>query len=76
MMLDKINQRDLMEELDQYISWYNINKSTTKLAKDKAPEINSVPPDSFKSLGDTNLSWLLIFYNQLWNSQSEFDKFH
>ena len=65
-----------MDELDHSISWDEIKKATTKLANDKAPGLNSVPPDAFKSLADANLSWLLLFYNQFWHSQAEFDEWH
>ena len=65
-----------MEKLDQTISWYEINKSTTQLANDKAPGLNGVPNNAFKSLDDANLSWLLLFYNQFWHSQSDFDKWN
>ena len=34
-VLYKIKQREVMEELDHPISWYEIKKSTTKLANDK-----------------------------------------
>ena len=65
-----------MEKLDNPISWDEIKKSTTKLANNKAPGINGVPPIACKTLDDTNLSWIRIFYNQFWHSQSEFDKCH
>ena len=45
-----------MEELYQPISWDEINKSTTKLAKDKTPGLNGVPHNAFKALDDSNLS--------------------
>ena len=64
-MLDKIKKREVMTELDQPISWEEITKSTTKIANDKAPGLNGVPPNAFKSLDDANLSWLLLFYNQI-----------
>ena len=75
-VLDKIKQREVMDELDQPISWDEINKSITKLANDKSPGLNGVPPIAFKALDDANLSWLLIFYNQVWSIQSDFDKWH
>ena len=53
-----------MDELDQTISWYEMKKSTTKLANDKAPGLNGVPLNEFKALDDANLSWLLLLYNQ------------
>ena len=73
-VLDKIKQREVMYEIDQPISWDEINKSTTKLANDKAPGLNGVPPNAFKALDDANLPWLLLFYNQFWNSQADFVK--
>ena len=65
-----------MDELYQPISRDEIKKSTTKLANDKEPGLNSVPPNAFKALDDANLSWLLLLYNQFWNSQAEFEKWH
>ena len=47
-----------------------------KLENNKAPGLNGVPPNSFKSLDEANISWLLIFYKQLWHSQADFDEFH
>ena len=61
-----------MDELDQPISWYDIKKSTTKLANDKAPGLNGVPTNAFKSLDEENLFWILLFYNQFWHSQDDF----
>ena len=65
-----------MDTLDQHISWDEIKKSTTNLANNKAPGLNGVPPNAFKAIGDTNLSWLLIFYNQLWHSQADYDEWN
>ena len=62
-----------MEKLDQPISRYEINKSTTKLADNKSPGLNGVPHNEFKALDDANLSWLLIFYNHFWNSKADLD---
>ena len=65
-----------MEKLDHPISWDEIMKATTKLANDKSPGLNGVPPNEFKALDDANLSWLLLFYNQFWHSQADFDEWH
>ena len=55
-LLDNIKQREVMDELDQPISWDEIKKSTTKLENDKAPGLNGVPHNAFKALDDANLS--------------------
>ena len=46
-VLNNIKQRDVIEELDHPISWDWIKKSTTKLANDKSPGLDGVPPNSF-----------------------------
>ena len=75
-VLDNIKQRDVTEKLDPPISQDDIKKATTKLANDKAPGLNGVPPNSFKALNDENITWLLLFYNQLWRGQADFDGWH
>ena len=65
-----------MEELDYPISWDEIMKATTKLANDKSQGLNGVPPNALKVLDDAKLSWLILFYNQFWNSQADFDEWH
>ena len=65
-----------MEELDQPISWDEIKKATTNLANDKSPGLNGVPHNAFKALDNANLSYILLFYNQFWHIQADFDKCH
>ena len=47
-------------------------KYTTKLAKDKSPGLNGVPPNALKALDDENITWLLLLYNQFWRRKSDF----
>ena len=49
-VLDNIKQREVMKILYQPIPWDEINKSTTKVANDKASGLNGVPPNAFKAL--------------------------
>ena len=53
-VLDKIKQREVMDELYHPISWDEINKANTKLANNKEPGLNGVPPHAFKALDDSN----------------------
>ena len=75
-VLESIKQRYMMEELDPRISWDEIKKSTTKLVNEKAPGINGVPPNVFKAINDKNLTWILLFFNQLWSVQADSNKWH
>ena len=63
-VLDNIKQIEVMDELDQHISWDEIKKYTTELSNDKSPGLNGVQPNAFKTVDDANLSWILLFYNQ------------
>ena len=75
-VLDKIKKREVTDELYQPISWDEKNKAITKLANDKAPGLNGIPPNVFKALDNTNLSWILLLYDQFWHIQADFDKGH
>ena len=75
-MLDKIKQREVTEELNHPISWYEIKTPTTNLANYKATGLNVVPPNTFKTLNGVNLSWILLFCNQLCHNQSNLDECH
>ena len=75
-VLYKIKKIEVMDELDQPISWGEIKKPTTKLSNNKAPGINGVPPNAFKALENANLSWILLLYNQFFNSQSDFNEWY
>ena len=64
-VLYNIKQIYVMEELYPPNSWYKIKKSTPKLENDKEPGLNDVLTNTFKALNNENLTWLLIFYNQI-----------
>ena len=63
-------------KIDHPISWDEIKKAITKLENNKATRLNGVPPNAFKSLDDANLFWILLFYNQFWHIQPDFDEWH
>ena len=45
-----IPQRSEMIELDSEITWEELQQAIAKLKNGKAPGLNDVPPDAFKSL--------------------------
>ena len=63
-VINEIKQRQTMDELNKPISWAEIKIAIAKLANDKAPGLNKVPPNEFKSLSNANLAHLLTFFNQ------------
>ena len=49
-VINEIKQHQTMHELNEPISWAELKTAIAKLANDKAPSINKVPPNAFKSL--------------------------
>ena len=75
-VLDNIQQRMTMVELDTKITLEELKKAVTKSAKGKSPVLNKVPPDAFKALSEKNLSLLLDFLNAFCNKETDFDEWH
>ena len=69
-MINKIKERQTMYELNYPITWEELKTEMEKLVNDKAPGLNKVPPNAFKSLSDQNLQHLLTFFNQYWKGEA------
>ena len=54
-VLGNIDQRGIIPEINHSISWDKIKKAMKKLANDKSPGLNNLPPDSFKAPSNQNL---------------------
>ena len=65
-----------MYELNDPITWAELNTVIAKLANDKAPGLNKVPPNAFKSLSNKNLTHLLTFFRQYWKGEADFVDWH
>ena len=75
-VINEIKQRQTMNELNNPISWAELKTAIAKLANDKAPGLNKVPPNAFKSLSNANLAHLLTFFNQNWEGEADFAECH
>ena len=62
--------------MNKPISWAELKTAIAKLANDKAPGLNKVPPNAFKSLSNANLAHLLTFFNQYWEGEADFAEWH
>ena len=69
-VIDEIKQRQTMYEFNYPIIWEELKTEIEKLVNDKAPGLNKVPPNAFKSLSDQNLQHLLTFFNQYWKGEA------
>ena len=75
-MIDEIKQRQTIYELKDIITWAELKTAIEKLANDKAPGLNKVTPNAFKSLSNTNLTHILTFFNQYWEGEADFAEWH
>ena len=63
-----------MQENFQPLSWDKLKLALTKLTNNKAPGLNKLPPNSFKSLNNGNLTHLLDFFNKYWIEETDPDE--
>ena len=75
-VINKIKQRQTIHELNKPISREELKTAIAKLENDKAPGLNKVPPNAFKSPSNANLAHLLTFFNQYWEGEADFAEWH
>jgi hypothetical protein len=52
-VLDLIPQREQQMEIDQPITFVEVDKAINKLKSGKVPGLNRIPPEAYKALGKT-----------------------
>ena len=70
-----IKQQDTVPDIDHSIKWEEIKLLIAKLANEKSPGLNNIPPDAFKAPSNQNIDILLDLCNAYWNGDIEFDKY-
>ena len=65
-----------MQNLDGDITWAELKRAVTNLKTHKAPGLNEVPPEAFKSMDDECLAQVLKYLNEFWNQESDFESWH
>ena len=75
-VIDNIEKRDTVPDIDHPIELEEIKLAIAKLANEKSPGLNDVPPDVFRALSNQNIDILLNFYNAYWKGNIDFDKWH
>ena len=68
-----IKQRDTVPDIDHSIQWEEIKLAIAKLANEKSPGLNDVPPDAFKALSKQTIDILLNLYNAYWKGDIDFE---
>ena len=72
-VLDLIPQQEMMQYLDGNITWAELKRAVANLKTHKAPGMNEVPPEAFKSMDDECLAQVLKYLNEFWNQESNFE---
>ena len=75
-VFDLIPQRKRMQNLDGDITWAELKRAVANLKTHKAPGLNEVPPEAFKSMDDNYLAQVLKYLNEFCNQESDFESWH
>ena len=75
-VLNDINSREVMNELDVPPSWKEFTEAVKDLTNDKSPGLNGVPPNAYKSMSPENLEVHFNFILEFWNDNMNFEEWH
>ena len=65
-----------MQYLDKDITWADLKQAIANLKTHKAPVLNKVPSEAFKSMDDEILGNVLKYLNEFSNQESDFESWH
>ena len=72
-VLNDINSREVMNELDGTPSWKEFTEAVKDITNNKAPGLNGVPPNAFKEMSPDNLKFHFNFILEFWNDNMDFE---
>ena len=75
-VVKNIDLREVMRELDVPLSWAEFICVIRELTNNKAPGINGIPPNAFKSINKENLQHHFDFITEFWEDRVDFVKWH
>ena len=75
-VLNDIESREVMSELDVPPSWKEFTEAVNDLTNDKSPVLNGVPPDAFKAMSPKNLKVHFNFILEFCNDNLDFEEWH
>ena len=75
-VLNDMNSREVMNELDKPPYWKEFTEAVKDLTNDKAPGLNGVPPNAFKGVSPENLKFHFNFILKFWNDNMDFEEWH
>ena len=75
-LINNIHLQEVMSDLDVPPFWTDFINAIHKLANDKAPGLNGVPPNAFKYMSEENLRHHFDFIIEFWEDKVDFKKLH
>ena len=75
-VLNNINSRKVMYELDVPPFWKEFTEAANDLINNKASGLNSVPPNASKAMYPKNLKFHFNFILEFWNDNLDFEEWH
>ena len=73
-VINEINLREVMGELDYPPLWTEYICAIQELTNDKSPGLNGVPPNAFKSMSEENLRHHFNFITKFWEDKVDFEE--
>ena len=75
-VLELIEQRAIMEELDAPFTWKEFSNAVNGLKNCKAPGLNGVPPEAFKAMDSECRRYVFDFLTQYFDGESDYESWH
>ena len=75
-VLNNINSREVMNELDVPTSWKEFTEAAKDLTNNKYPGLNGVTPNAFKAMSPENLKSHFNFILKFSNDNLDFEEWH
>ena len=75
-VVNDIDLLEVMREIDVPPSWAKFICAATEFTNNKAPGINGIPPNAFKSMNEENLQHHFDFITEFWEDRVDFVEWH
>ena len=75
-VINDINLREVMGELEVPTSWTESTRAIQELTNENYPGINGVPPNAFKSMSEENMRHHFGFITEFWEEKANFEEWH
>jgi hypothetical protein len=75
-LLENVPQQRTLWELDDLITWTELNKAVTKLKNAKAPGLTRVLPEAFKAMTPSSLQNVYKHVNDFFLGDADYEQWH